>query len=986
MLNLSVKSGNVVVTGQVLDKDAGDAVIFERTYVDTPAADVLAEGQDDPPAPFINEVGNFVLYLYADGGNDPAGYQVVLDNAETFLCDAVLLDDFNAPQRSGWTDSDPAGLGLPGGKQADGSFTFDLGAMGGAFFVGSTKTSPTFELAEGTRHEFAVDLVSGRGPDSFAVLAFIPQRTGPMSLAGYGIAKSETDLLITKGINKHFFNANVNPAVKNENVRLVLTLTVKGGNVIVRGQVLDLDDAGAVLFDRTYVDTPGSDVLAEGEDIPPEPFIAEPGHVVLYLYADGGRDPAGYQVVMDNLVACVPPVAADQPPRIEAASPEPGSIRLPASAQVTFRAVDDQPLPDGGFRVILNGQEFTVATGLSLSDPGTTRTATLGGLEADRTYVGRIEVSDAAGTLRTVPLWFDTFSAAVRMVEAEDYNFDGGGYLNDPERVPEGSGEWPNAYNDRIGMPDVDFRDTRAVPNGANTMYRTADPVRMQRALDNRRRDLFNNDLDIFDYEIGDLAAGEWMQYTRDFDAGSYEVYLRQSIINLERADSVLELVVGDPAQPEPAVRLLGSFLGEQTGFTARNVPLTDGTGQIRSVVRLEGRTTLRLRHLTADTATGMRYLNYLAFVPVADAGVQRAAVTSLSPANASVVTTTEPRVEAVLQDRDTRVVPESVRLEVNGDRVAPAVLVIADGVSVSHVFPALPPRDSVQVVRLVFADTDGVLQTNDWSFTITYLELDPATRMGAAGPERGFRVRVTQSEDAGDNSLERAEAQLAAGSSIPKVYDIAVVAPLINFSQEALFGGMDGYFEGDEPVPGQEEGFGNDNFAMEIFTFLELPAGVTRFGVRSDDGFKLSSGIQLGAASPVLAFRNGGPADQEFDVVVPVAGTYGFRMVWYERGGAAHVEWFTVDRTTGQRSLVNAAGSVPAYTSAAAPAGIQALGAASLNGPFLPVPVAVVDLQNRTVTVPATDSVGFLRLASEVAITIRSAELSGDNLTLRFE
>ncbi|MBX3731143.1 MAG: hypothetical protein KF791_00965 [Verrucomicrobiae bacterium] len=88
---------------------------------------------------------------------------------------AKVLDNFDAPQRTGWQDADPGGLGLPGGVQSGGRLTFGLPAVGRPFFVSSRKTTETFELREGRTVEFRVDLVSGQGPDSFAVLAFIPQ-------------------------------------------------------------------------------------------------------------------------------------------------------------------------------------------------------------------------------------------------------------------------------------------------------------------------------------------------------------------------------------------------------------------------------------------------------------------------------------------------------------------------------------------------------------------------------------------------------------------------------------------------------------------------------------------------------------------------------------------------------------------------------------------------------------------------------------------
>jgi hypothetical protein len=52
------------------------------------------------------------------------------------------------------------------------------------------------------------------------------------------------------------------------------------------------------------------------------------------------------------------------------------------------------------------------------------------------------------------------------------------------------------------------------------------------------------------------------------------------------------------------------------------------------------------------------------------------------------------------------------------------------------------------------------------------------------------------------------------------------------------LSGGGQGNFPNDTPnVPGISSP--GDNFALEIITFIDLPAGVVKMGVNSDDGFR---------------------------------------------------------------------------------------------------------------------------------------------------
>src|SRR5262245_299440 len=214
-----------------------------------------------------------------------------------------VLDNFDDNLKTDWQDfTFVPGLGLP--SEANGQFQFVLPPAGRPIFTGSRKTSEEFELRNGRTIEFKVDLVEGIGPDSFAVLAFIPTANSLGTLAGYGLAKSTTDILITKGIGKYFYNENVAPPVKNVNVTLVLTLSAKGGSVTIRGSVLDKDNGNALLWEETVTDTPAADIMADGTDDPAAPYLAR-GHFVLYCYEDSGTSQPEYKVVYDNADVCV---------------------------------------------------------------------------------------------------------------------------------------------------------------------------------------------------------------------------------------------------------------------------------------------------------------------------------------------------------------------------------------------------------------------------------------------------------------------------------------------------------------------------------------------------------------------------------------------------------------------------------------------------------------------------------------------------------
>lgn len=131
----------------------------------------------------------------------------------------------------------------------------------------------------------------------------------------------------------------------------------------------------------------------------------------------------------------------------------------------------------------------------------------------------------------------------------------------------------------------------------------------------------------------------------------------------------------------------------------------------------------------------------------------------------------------------------------------------------------------------------------------------------------------------------------------------------VINWNE--VEGGSVGSFPNDEPVPSITGGFsvnGTDRYVWSLETILELKAGGIRFGVNTDDGFRLSighgpgdvAGTQLGTAG------DRGPTDSYLDVVIPVDGFYPVRLMWWETGGGSAAEFFTVNVLTGKKTLIN--------------------------------------------------------------------------------
>jgi len=94
-------------------------------------------------------------------------------------------------------------------------------------------------------------------------------------------------------------------------------------------------------------------------------------------------------------------------------------------------------------------------------------------------------------------------------------------------------------------------------------------------------------------------------------------------------------------------------------------------------------------------------------------------------------------------------------------------------------------------------------------------------------------------------------------------------------------------------------------------------------------------------------------------------------------------VEWFTVNRTTGDRTLVNATGGILAYTSAIAAPSIQLLSASTVNGAYSAVASAVVDSGAKTITTPVAADTAFYRVSGG---TPTSIQISGNNVVIRYQ
>jgi autotransporter-associated beta strand protein len=118
---------------------------------------------------------------------------------------------------------------------------------------------------------------------------------------------------------------------------------------------------------------------------------------------------------------------------------------------------------------------------------------------------------------------------------------------------------------------------------------------------------------------------------------------------------------------------------------------------------------------------------------------------------------------------------------------------------------------------------------------------------------------------------------------------------PTINFYGT---GNNYGLFPGDVAFPDQTMNVNTDDFIMVATTKVFVPAaGVWTFGVRSDDGFKLT--VFNGQTNVNVEFAGTrGPADTLETVSFAAPGMYSLRLLCFDRGGGSMAELFAAPGT----------------------------------------------------------------------------------------
>ncbi len=288
-----------------------------------------------------------------------------------------------------------------------------------------------------------------------------------------------------------------------------------------------------------------------------------------------------------------------------------GAALMQLTNAFTFVAASTATAIDAsGIQVTVNGAD--ISSELNITGTSLSRNVVYSGIRSNRTYTVAVKVTDTAGLITTRTVSFDTFSPDYYTWEAEDYDFSGGSFIDNPQT---------NHYFGLIGTSLVDY--FAASNDNIQYRYREFDTVGTEATSDAQRPQFAGTN----DFNVGWWDSGEWLNYTRTLPTGLFNVYARMSSPGSSTIG--LSRVVSGVGTETQVTESLGNFVLEQgLGWgTYSWAPLLDSSGNMAKL-SLGGTTTLRA------TAGGNANFQFVMLVP---ADTNAPTITELYPNGATL-------------------------------------------------------------------------------------------------------------------------------------------------------------------------------------------------------------------------------------------------------------------------------------------------------------------------------------------------------------
>ncbi|HEV2692577.1 MAG TPA: glycosyl hydrolase family 28-related protein [Verrucomicrobiae bacterium] len=275
-----------------------------------------------------------------------------------------------------------------------------------------------------------------------------------------------------------------------------------------------------------------------------------------------------------------------------------GSSLYQATSTLSFTALSSAGIANSNITVNVDG---VVRTNLAFSGPATSRSVVFPGLTLNHPHTAIIALVDNSGRPASTTVNFDTFNPGSYTFEAEDFDYNGGQFFDNPQS---------GAYAGLSAVDGIDFHSVNSGQGGHD--YRPNPPGLETEGSTDRPRQASNPGVQ--DYDVGFNSTGNWGNYTRTFPAGTYNIYLRAADgIGASGDSASLSAVTGGQTTTNQTTTKLGTFFVPATGdWQAYTwVPLKDGIGNLVQVTNSGSVKTLR-----ATTDNGNYNANFYILIP----------------------------------------------------------------------------------------------------------------------------------------------------------------------------------------------------------------------------------------------------------------------------------------------------------------------------------------------------------------------------------
>jgi len=243
------------------------------------------------------------------------------------------------------------------------------------------------------------------------------------------------------------------------------------------------------------------------------------------------------------------------------------------AADIAVQLAETNLAGNGSSKLLTFGGGLTVsgaATALVASTP----------VKSNMVYSVLIQVTDANGVPTTTNFVFDTLTPAYTW-EAEDWDYNGGSFIDNPQT---------NAYSGLDGIENIDFA---RLNTGGGSAY-----TRVGLATEGAN-DIPRYDHEGFsDFDIGNNGTGNWVNYTRNWPTGIFNVFIRVANgTGTSTSDAgSLSLVTSGVGTDTQTLSKLGTYSSPPSGGWQRYNwrPLIDAGGNL---MQFTGGSKKTLRH-----------------------------------------------------------------------------------------------------------------------------------------------------------------------------------------------------------------------------------------------------------------------------------------------------------------------------------------------------------------------------------------------------